>query len=162
VSNNLVAGCVTVAACIAVQCVIVSLMLRALVTLERTRSFRLTIPVATVILTAVMLTLLAGNLLQISMWAGVFLLYGEFHDFATAFYYSTVTFSTLGYGDIVMGKNHRLLGGLEALNGVLMLGLTSSVLFAVFHAMAGYARAEREGRDRESGAAGQVRRGKVR
>jgi len=153
--NNLLSGCLTMTACIAVQCVIVSFMLRSLVAIQRRRSFRLTIPVATIILATVMLILLAGNLLQIAMWAGVFFLYGEFQDFGTAFYYSTVTFSALGYGDIVMGKSRRLLGGLEALNGVLMLGLTSSVLFAVFHAMAGYARAEREARDRESAAAGQ-------
>ena len=143
------------AAGVAVQCVLVSVLLRFLVTLQRTRTFRLTIPVASVILTAVLLVMLTGNLLQIALWAGVFILYGEFHDFATAFYHSTVNFSTLGYGDIVLSKERRLLSGLEALNGVLMLGLTSSVLFAVFHAMAGYARAEREARDRESAAAGQ-------
>ena len=146
--NNLLTGCLTIAACVAVQCVVVSLLLRSLVTLQRTRSFRLTIPVASLILTAVLLIMLAGNLLQIALWAGVFVLYGEFHDFGTAFYLSTVNFTTLGYGDIVLSKERRLLSGLEALNGVLMLGLTSSIMFAVLHAMAGYARAEREGRDR--------------
>jgi len=151
VSNNLITGFLTTAACVALQCVVVSLLLRSLVALQRTRSFRLTIPVASVMLTSVLLVMLAGNLLQIALWAGVFILYGEFQDFATAFYHSTVNFSTLGYGDIVLSKERRLLSGLEALNGVLMLGLTSSIMFAVLHAMAGYARAERERRDRESG-----------
>ena len=155
-SNNLLAGCLTIAACVAVQCVVVSVLLRFLVILQRTRTFRLTIPVASVILTAVLLVMLAGNLLQIALWAGVFILYGEFHDFATAFYHSTVNFSTLGYGDIVLSKDRRLLSGLEALNGVLMLGLTSSVLFAVMQAMLGHARAEREGRDRGPGAPEEV------
>jgi len=156
VSNNLLAGCLTIAACVAVQCVVVSVLLRFLVILQRTRTFRLTIPVASVILTAVLLVMLAGNLLQIAFWASVFILYGEFHDFATAFYHSTVNFSTLGYGDIVLNKDRRLLSGLEALNGVLMLGLTSSVLFAVMQAMLGHARAEREGRDRGPGAPEEV------
>jgi hypothetical protein len=156
VSNNLLTGCLTITACVAVQCVVVSLLLRSLVTLQRTRSFRLTIPVASMILTAVLLVMLAGNLLQIALWAGVFILYGEFHDFATAFYLSTVNFTTLGYGDIVLSKERRLLSGLEALNGVLMLGLTSSIMFAVLHAMAGYARAEREGRGRGPGAPEEV------
>ena len=155
-SNNLLTGYLTIAACVAVQCVVVSVLLRFLVTLQRTRTFRLTIPIASVILTAVLLVMLAGNLLQIALWAGVFVLYGEFHDFATAFYYSTVTFSALGYGDIVLSKDRRLLSGLEALNGVLMLGLTSSVLFAVMQAMLGHARAEREGRDRGPGAPEEV------
>ena len=155
-SNNLLTGYLTIAACVAVQCVVVSVLLRFLVTLQRTRTFRLTIPVASVILTAVLLVMLAGNLLQIALWAGVFVLYGEFHDFATAFYHSTVNFSTLGYGDIVLSKDRRLLSGLEALNGVLMLGLTSSVLFAVMQAMLGHARAERERRDRGPGAPEEV------
>jgi hypothetical protein len=156
VGNNLITGCLTTAACVAVQCVVVSLLLRSLVTLQRTRSFRLTIPVASMILTSVLLVMLAGNLLQIALWAGVFILYGEFHDFATAFYLSTVNFTTLGYGDIVLSKERRLLSGLEALNGVLMLGLTSSIMFAVLHAMAGYARAEREGRGRGPGASEEI------
>lgn len=45
--------------------------------------------------------------------------------------HSTVNFATLGYGDIVMSKDRRLLGGLEAVNGVLMLGLTASIMFSV-------------------------------
>jgi hypothetical protein len=151
VSNNLLAGCLTIAACVAVQCVVVSVLLHFLVILQRTRTFRLTIPVGSVVLLAVLLVMLAGNLLQIAIWAGVFILYGEFHNFGTAFYHSTVNFSTLGYGDIVMSMDRRLLSGLEALNGVLMLGFTSSVLFAVMQAILGHARAEREGRDRESG-----------
>ena len=155
-SNNLLTGCLTITACVAVQCVVVSVLLRFLVTLQRTRSFRLTIPVVSLLLTAVLLIMLAGNLLQIALWAGVFILYGEFHDFATAFYHSTVNFSTLGYGDIVLSKERRLLSGLEALNGVLMLGLTSSIMFAVLQAVLGYARAEREGRDRGPGAPEEV------
>jgi len=156
VSNNLLTGCLTITACVVVQCVVVSLLLRSLVTLQRRRSFRLTIPVVSLLLTAVLLIMLAGNLLQIALWAGVFILYGEFHDFATAFYHSTVNFSTLGYGDIVLSKERRLLSGLEALNGVLMLGLTSSIMFAVLQAVLGYARAEREGRDRGPGAPEEV------
>jgi hypothetical protein len=69
------------------------------------------------------------------IWAALFVFCGEFQNFSTAFYHSVVNFSTLGYGDVVMSENRRLLGSLEAANGVLMLGLTTSVLYAVLQAL---------------------------
>ena len=56
---------------------------------------------------------------------------GEFADFENAFYHSAVSFTTLGYGDIVMSRQWRLLGPLEAVNGSLMLGLSAAMLFTV-------------------------------
>ena len=85
------------------------------------------------ILIGVLLVLFAGHLVQIAVWAGVFLVFGEFTDFATAFYHSTVNFATLGYGDIVMSERWRLLGALQAASGVLMFGLSTSTLFAVMN-----------------------------
>lgn len=79
----------------------------------------------------VMLMLVAGNLIQIAIWAALFAHLGEFEDFPEAFYHSAVNFSTLGYGDLVMSPEHRLLGPLEAVNGILMIGLSTSVLMAV-------------------------------
>ena len=42
-----------------------------------------------------------------------------------------MNFTSLGYGDIVMSKEHKLLGPLEALNGVLMLGMTAAALMVI-------------------------------
>ncbi len=56
---------------------------------------------------------------------------GEFQDFGTAFYHSAVNFTSLGYGDIVMSEEWRLLGALEAANGVLMFGITAGLVIAV-------------------------------
>ena len=80
----------------------------------------------------VMLLLVAGNLIQIAIWALLFLLLGEFQHFGEAFYHSAVNFATLGYGDIVMSERHRLLGPLEAINGVLMIGASTAALMASF------------------------------
>ena len=85
------------------------------------------------ILIGVLVVLFAGHLVQISVWAGVFLMFEEFSDFTTAFYHSTVNFATLGYGDIVMSERWRLLGALQAASGVLMFGLSTSTLFAVMN-----------------------------
>jgi hypothetical protein len=79
----------------------------------------------------VMLILLAALLAQVAAWAVAFVVCGALPDFATAFYHSAVNFTTLGYGDIVMAPAWRLLGPLEAANGVLMFGLSASAMFAV-------------------------------
>ncbi len=82
------------------------------------------------VVVGVMLLLLVGIFTQIAIWAGLFQLLGEFELFADAFYHSAVNFATLGYGDIVMSREHRLLGPLQAVNGVLMIGVATAVLMA--------------------------------
>ena len=78
-----------------------------------------------------MLILTAGNLLQITLWACLFLALGEFTEFYEAVYHSGVNFASLGYGDIVMSKSWKLLGPLEAVNGVLMVGMSGAALMAM-------------------------------
>jgi hypothetical protein len=81
---------------------------------------------------SVMLILVVGNLAQVAIWALLFLWLGEFGEFAEAFYHSMVNFATLGYGDFVMSEERKLLGPLEAVNGVIMIGLSSAMLLAAF------------------------------
>src|SRR5215204_5472828 len=82
------------------------------------------------LLSMVMLLMLLGNFVQMAIWAALFVLLGEFGDFASALYHSGVNFATLGYGDIVMSERWRLLGPLEAANGILMFGVSTSVMTA--------------------------------
>ncbi|MEO1082216.1 MAG: potassium channel family protein [Pseudomonadota bacterium] len=78
------------------------------------------------VMSGVMLLLVFGNLAQVALWALLFQLLGEFEKYATAFYFSAVNFATLGYGDIVMSERWRLLGPLQAMNGVLMIGVSTA------------------------------------
>ena len=78
-----------------------------------------------------MLILTSGNLLQITLWGCLFLALGEFTEFYEAVYHSAVNFASLGYGDIVMSKSWKLLGPLEAVNGVLMIGMSGAALMAM-------------------------------
>ena len=84
------------------------------------------------VISGVMLLLVIGNLAQVAIWALLFLLLDEFPVFAAAFYHSAVNFATLGYGDIVMSPEHQLLGPLEAVNGVLMIGVSTAALMSAF------------------------------
>ncbi len=74
---------------------------------------------------------LAAHLVEIVAWAVVFVLCGEFHDFATAFYHSAVNYTSLGYGDVVMSASWRLLAPLETANALLMFGVSTAMVFAV-------------------------------
>ncbi len=74
---------------------------------------------------------LVSHICSIVLWAWVFILLGEFGSFESAFYFSGVSYTTLGYGDIILSKTWRLLGPLEAVNGVIMLGWTTALIFAV-------------------------------
>lgn len=70
---------------------------------------------------------------QILLWAFAFLSLdraGELETFEKAVYFSFVTFTTLGYGDITLSEGWRLLSGIEALNGILLVGWTTAMLFA--------------------------------
>jgi hypothetical protein len=127
--QDLLVGIVTMTACLTIQAFVVALLLEALFALESRQLINVRLAGASLLLLAVMLALLVGNLLQIALWAALFHSYGEFDGFGVAFYHSVVNFTTLGYGDLVMSEGNRLLGALEALNGVLMIGITTGFLF---------------------------------
>jgi hypothetical protein len=129
--GNLTIGFVMLLVCLAIQCFVASLLLRVLPILKPTQTKQSSLGAMTAALMAVMLVMVAGNVLQAALWAGLFVALGEFNDYATAFYFSMANFTTLGYGDVMISEQRRLLGALEAGNGILMLGLTTSVLFLV-------------------------------
>ena len=79
----------------------------------------------------VMIAMMLGNFVQIVIWGVLFLGLGEFNALYDAVYHSGVNFTSLGYGDVVMSARWKLLGPLEAANGVLMFGMTSAALMAI-------------------------------
>jgi len=85
-------------------------------------------------LASIMVILFLGHLVQIMAWAIPFRVFGQFDDLATAFYHSAVNYTSLGYGDIVMDGKWRILGALEAANGVLMFGVSTATFFAIMSA----------------------------
>jgi hypothetical protein len=79
----------------------------------------------------VMLLTAVVHLIEIALWAGAVLLSGELSGFERAFYYSAGMYTTTGAGDVVLPEPWRLLGPLEAINGLLLFGLSTAVMFAV-------------------------------
>jgi hypothetical protein len=83
------------------------------------------------IMIIVSLVTAAAHLIQIALWAVALLLSGDISTFETAFYYSAENYTALGYGDIILSERWRLLGPLEAIDGLLLFGLSTGVMFAV-------------------------------
>jgi hypothetical protein len=73
--------------------------------------------------------LIVLHVIEISIWAGSFIWQKSLPDVETAFYFSGVSYTTIGYGDVVLPKPWRLLGPLEGLTGILMCGLSTAFFF---------------------------------
>ena len=71
------------------------------------------------------------HLLEIGIWALFFLWQECLPDAEASFYFSGVTYATLGYGDLLLPNEWRMFGPLEALTGTLMCGLSIAFFFAV-------------------------------
>jgi voltage-gated potassium channel len=69
---------------------------------------------------------------EIWIWAVLYMLLGEFEELARALYFSTTVFTTLGFGDVVLTPRWQLLSSMEAANGIILFGLSTALLFAIF------------------------------
>jgi len=68
-----------------------------------------------------------------SAWAATYVVVDAIQGFEEALYFSMVTFTTLGYGDITLAESWRLLAAFEAANGCIMFGWTTAIVVAVIH-----------------------------
>lgn len=78
--------------------------------------------------------LLALNFLEAIIWGVTYYILPsitEFESLEKAIYFSLVTFTTLGYGEITISSTNRILAGFEAMSGVLLLGWTTAIMFSV-------------------------------
>ena len=85
----------------------------------------------TYVISVIMAILFIGHMVQVAIWAVLFMFVGEFNDFLTAYYHSMVNFASLGYGDIVMSEQWRLMGAIEASVGVLMFGVSAGAMLSI-------------------------------
>lgn len=71
---------------------------------------------------------------EITLWATVYLLIPEINqlsNFEEAIYFSMITYTTVGYGDITLEPNWRIMSGFEAMNGIVLFGWSTALLFTV-------------------------------
>jgi hypothetical protein len=79
----------------------------------------------------VLVLLLLGTIIQMLVWAVLYRLIGLFESVEEALYFSGVTFTSLGYGDLVIKGHFRFLAPIEAATGLMMFAIVTAVLIAV-------------------------------
>jgi len=85
---------------------------------------------------------------EIWLYAAVYALVGEFPDFEDALYFSTSTYATIGYGDLVLSRSWRIVGAIEGVNGIILLGWSTAFFVSIVRRLA-----ELEGNDQTWGKA---------
>ena len=85
----------------------------------------------TIILAITVLGVFAAHVVEMWLWAAVFLITGEMTSIEAALYFSISTFTTVGFGDLYLSEDWRLLSSIEAANGMLMFGWSTAFIFEV-------------------------------
>jgi len=106
-------------------------LLRRREDLERTASNRR----FAVLIVGLFAGILCLHIIQTSLWAVFYYVQNLFSDFETSLYFSMVSFTTLGYGDVLLPRRWRLLGVIEGFSGVLLCGVSTAFIFAVVNAI---------------------------
>lgn len=80
-------------------------------------------------------TLLTAHALEIWLWAFSFAWLGEFEEFSTSFYFAIVTYTTLGYGDVILSESTRIFASFGAITGLLTFGISTAFLIGLLSRM---------------------------
>ncbi len=83
------------------------------------------------VLVFTVLSVFLFHTIEIWLWALLYIGLGVFEVMERALYFSTVTFTTLGYGDITLPPRWQLLSSFEAVNGIILIGVSTAFVFAV-------------------------------
>ena len=107
-------------------CIVLSHVLHSKVRPEDTRFWPITW-----LLIRIAWLLIVIHLFAIFVWALFFWLAKCLPNLESSFYFSAVTYATIGYGDLVLSKEWRMLGPIEGFTGILMFGLSTAFFFIV-------------------------------
>jgi len=124
-----VAG-VLIAVTVAIQAIFMSGGIRMLKSMQSRRDPLLTSH-PTLLTVIWVLFLLIAVLIDVVLWAVLYYHLGAVPSFEDSIYFSTVTFTTVGYGDIVLGRDFRLLATFEAVNGWIIFGWATALVMIV-------------------------------
>jgi voltage-gated potassium channel Kch len=90
---------------------------------------------ASILLIVIFSFVILLHLAEAFIWACFYFWQGLFENYETALYFSLKTYSTVGYGDVLMPQRWRLVATMEALSGVLLCGLSTAFLFAIINTL---------------------------
>lgn len=90
----------------------------------------------TLLICSLVLGMFLLSLLEAALWGCTYVAVGAIESLESALYFSLVTFTTLGYGDMTFESDWRLLASLEAVNGIIMFGWTTALVVAYLQRLA--------------------------
>jgi hypothetical protein len=128
---RLAVGFSMLAACVAVHGAMLALAFRRLA--AHPVSGRLAFGAVIVRMIRLAAWIVVAHLVEITLWGLFYAWGGIFPDAESAFYFSAVTYTTVGYGDLLPPREWRLLAGVEGLTGILMCGWSTGFFFAFFN-----------------------------
>ncbi|RDD60701.1 potassium channel family protein [Ferruginivarius sediminum] len=128
---QLLAGAMLIAASVAIHAFVLDRLALLLRRLEARHPRPLRLRWRFYLLLLAALGAFLSHVVQVWIWAVVFMVVGEFATLEPALYFSTSTFTTVGYGDVTMSEKWRLLASFEGAGGMLLFGLSTAFLFEV-------------------------------
>lgn len=133
--TELLLASVIMAACVVIHATGVVMIAEGL--LERREAFQrwLSMPQFAFLLIVLFVIIIMLHFAEAAIWAAFYRWWGLFGDYETSLYFSLKSYSTIGYGDVLLPKGWRVLGCLEGITGVLLCGLSTAFIFVVINAM---------------------------
>lgn len=77
------------------------------------------------------IAIIAIHTMEVWLWAAIYFYLGEFTDFSQALYFSVVTSTTLGYGDVTLSTRWQILGTFESMGGLILFGTSTAFLIGL-------------------------------
>jgi hypothetical protein len=118
-----------VALCVVSHAIVIAMSIRRLDRSNELADPRFWVPIWCLIRVAGLL--IAIHIFEMGLWAVLYQVGQAMPDAPSAFYFSSVTYTTVGYGDLVLPDRWRLVGGIEALTGILMCGWSTGYFFTI-------------------------------
>ncbi len=84
-----------------------------------------------IVLTITVLGIFTSHTAQVWLWAAFYIYVGSFTSLEEGLYFSVTTFSTVGYGDLIIEEKWRLIAGIQSANGLMLFGWSTAFIFEV-------------------------------
>ena len=115
------------AALIAITVLIHAVCLDAIIKLWRAIGIEIKARWRVIAFSLVVIGIFAAHIIEIWVWAIFYFFVEEIQTWESALYFSTSSYTTVGYGDLILSEEWRLLGSIEAINGMILFGWSTTL-----------------------------------
>lgn len=127
--SNFIIGCILLIFSILVHAMATRFVMKLVI--KKAASIKFSVFYKEIWTSVIVLIMYAASFIEVLAWAFTFMYLGAIRNLEEALYFSIVTFTTLGYGDITLSETYRLLASLEAATGIIIFGWSTAITIAV-------------------------------